>query len=126
MKSLPDMKSDTFIFVQERNHFYEEDFIAIHGNNGRFRLSGGYRITARLQLQRLLGLRLEWGATMEIGQKTTGVSLKIHPRAAFNQETVTSPSTRTPALLGMIFPWKAENRRSPATRQLLPLQPEAI
>ena len=46
MKSLPDMKSDTFIFVQERNHFYEEDFIAIHGNNGRFRLSGGYRITA--------------------------------------------------------------------------------
>ncbi|WP_204854098.1 hypothetical protein, partial [Akkermansia sp. BIOML-A55] len=25
-----DIKSDTFIFVQGRNHFYEEDFIAVH------------------------------------------------------------------------------------------------
>ena len=49
MKSLPDMKSDTFIFVQERNHFYEEDFIAIHGNNGRFRGTGGSLITPRIQ-----------------------------------------------------------------------------
>lgn len=72
MKSLPDIKSDTFIFVQGRNHFYEEDFIAVHGNDGRFRLSGGYRITPRLQLQRLLGLRLEWGREWKLVRKQLG------------------------------------------------------